>query len=82
MNVWPCPIKPRSWKVICKLKVFGVPSSALKIMHRVKLGDLLVFHVLRPVSGIVAIAKVASKVNDDTLCSAIVDQCNSSTYTP
>lgn len=65
MNVWLCPIKPKSWRTIKRAKIFGAPRHASKIMHQVKPGDLLVFHVLKPINGIIAVCKVTSEVYED-----------------
>ena len=65
MNVWLCPVKPRSWQIIKKFKVFGAPRRASRIMSKVKPNDLLIFHVLRPVNGIVAVCRVVSQVYED-----------------
>ena len=62
MNVWLCPVKPRSWNAIKIEKIFGVPRRALKTFTRVRTGDLLVFHVFKPINGIVAVCKVESEV--------------------
>ena len=45
--------------------MFGVPRRAHKIFSQVRSGDLLVFHVLRPTNGIVAIGKVISQMFED-----------------
>jgi hypothetical protein len=61
VKIWLCPIKPTSWRVIRKEEVFGVPIRWAKRISQVKRGDILVFHVVgRPVSGIVALARVRS----------------------
>jgi predicted RNA-binding protein len=65
MKVWLCPVKPRSWRIIKNTKLFGVPKTGLKTISLVRPGDLLIFHVLKPVNGIVAIAKVISEVFED-----------------
>lgn len=65
MNVWLCPVKPRSWRIIKKLKVFGAPRSAYKVTGKIKPGDMLIFHVFKPVNGIVAVCKVVSEVYED-----------------
>jgi hypothetical protein len=65
MNIWLCPVKPKSWRTIRHAKVFGAPRHALKIMSHVKPGDLLVFHVLKPINGIIAACKVTSQVYED-----------------
>jgi predicted RNA-binding protein len=65
MNIWLCPVKPRSWQVIKNVKVFGVQRRAAKTINKVRLGDLLVFHSLRPVNGIVGVFRVASEVYED-----------------
>jgi len=65
MNVWLCPVKARSWRIIKKTKMFGVPRNVHKIFTQVKLDDLFVFHVLKPINGIVAIAKVTSQMFED-----------------
>jgi len=68
MNVWLCPVKPRSWRIIKQRKVFGVPYSGQKKLNEVNIGDLLVFYVFKPVNGIVAIYRIVSnpyKGNED-----------------
>jgi len=65
MNIWFCPVKPKSWRTIRNAKVFGAPRRASKIMSHVRTGDLLVFHVLKPINGIVAVGTVASEVYED-----------------
>lgn len=62
MNVWLCPVKPSSWRIIKRKKLFGLPKRGLKIFGQVRLGDILVFYVLKPVNGIVALGKVKSEV--------------------
>jgi predicted RNA-binding protein len=65
MNVWLCPVKPKSWRTARSKKVFGVPKRGLKIFRQVRPGDLLVFHVLKPLNGIVSICKVTSEIFED-----------------
>jgi len=65
MNVWLCPVKPKSWRAIRTAKIFGAPRHASKTMRQVKAGDLLVFHVLKPINGIIAVCKVTSEVYED-----------------
>jgi hypothetical protein len=65
MNVWLCPVKPKSWRTIRAAKIFGAPKHAYKTMSHVRLGDLLIFHVLKPANGIVAVCRVASEVYED-----------------
>ena len=67
MNIWLCPVKPRNWGIIKSKKLFGVPKQGLKTFEHVRPGHLLVFHVLKPINGIVAICKVASDVFEDHL---------------
>ena len=62
MNVWLCPIKPKSWRIIKTFKVFGFPKRASKAVSKIKPDELIIFHVLKPTSGIIAICRVASKV--------------------
>ena len=40
--------------------MFGVTARARKVISRVKQGDLLVFYVMKPVNGIVAVYEVIS----------------------
>jgi len=61
MNVWLCPVKPKSWRPIKTAKIFGAPRHASKTMRHVKPGDLLVFHVLKPINGIIAVCKVTAE---------------------
>lgn len=65
MNIWLCPIKPKSWRIIKTLKVFGFPKRASKIVSKVRPNDLIIFHVLKPVNGIIAMCKVASEVYEN-----------------
>lgn len=65
MNVWLCPVKARSWRIIRKVKMFGAPKSVHKVFSQVRPGDLLVFHVLKPINGIVAIGEVTSQMFED-----------------
>ena len=62
MNVWLCPVRPRSWRIIKKNKIFGAPKNASTIFSKVQIGDLLVIHVLRPINGIVAICRIVSEI--------------------
>lgn len=62
INVWLCPIKPKSWRIIKSEKVFGVPKSGLKVFSCAKPGDILVVYVLKPIDGIVALCKIKSEV--------------------
>jgi hypothetical protein len=61
MKVWLCPVKPRSWRVIKRTGTFGVPKTE----GRAKLGDLLIFHVLKPINGIVAVGKITCEAFED-----------------
>jgi len=65
MNIWLCPVKPKSWRIIRNAKIFGAPRHASRIMSQVKPSDLLVFHVLKPINGIVAVCRVTSEVYED-----------------
>lgn len=65
MNVWLCPVKPKSWRIIKNAKIFGAPRHASRTMKEVKPDDLLVFHVLKPINGIIAVCKVTSEVYED-----------------
>jgi len=62
MNVWLCPVKPRSWRIIKTRGLFGVPKQQLDTFRNVKPDDLLVFHVLKPINGIVSVCRVVSQV--------------------
>lgn len=65
VNVWLCFIKPRNWYIVRREEVFGVSSTARKTISRVRPGDFLVFHVMKPVNGIVAVYTVTSEVFED-----------------
>jgi len=65
MNVWLCPIKPKSWRIIKTFKVFGFPKHTSKVVSKVRPYDLIIFHVLKPVNGIIEICKVASEVYEN-----------------
>lgn len=66
MSAWLCPVKFRSWRIIRRRGVFGVPERARAILEQLNIGDYMVFHVYR--GGMVAICKVTSgtyKDNED-----------------
>ncbi len=65
MTSWICPVKCRSWSTVKKKGVFGAPKNAFKLMEEVNMGDILFFHILKPVNGIVGRAKVISKMYID-----------------
>ena len=65
MNIWFCPIKPRSWNIVKTFRVFGFPRRASKVVNEIRPNDSIVFHVLKPVNGIIAICKVTSEVYED-----------------
>ena len=64
-SVWLYPIKPRNWRIIKKAKLLGFPKAAKKVVNEIKPGDIIVFHVLKPVNGIVAMGTVTSNVFED-----------------
>jgi hypothetical protein len=57
MNSWICPVKPKSWKIIKKQSIFGAGRKI--VMQELKIGDILYFHIFRPVNGIVGKANVS-----------------------
>jgi predicted RNA-binding protein len=60
------PIKPKSWRIIKKRGIFGVPKKALKVIRDVKVGDVFYFHVFKkPVNGVVGKARVVSELFED-----------------
>lgn len=65
MNIWLCPVKAGSWRIIKRFKVFGTPGFISKMKDQVKPDDLLIFHVFKPVNGIVAVGRVVSDVYED-----------------
>ena len=65
VNVWLCFTKPRNWYIVRREEVFGVSSTARKTMSQVKPGDFLVFYVMKPVNGIVAVYTVTSEMFED-----------------
>jgi hypothetical protein len=65
MNIWLCPVKPGSWRIVKNTKIFGAPRRASKMIRQVKPNDLLIFHVLKPVNGIVCVGRVVSEVFED-----------------
>lgn len=62
MNIWLCPVKPRSWRIIKSVKIFGAPRHASKILRQVRPGDLIVFPVFKAINGIIAVYRVTSEV--------------------
>ena len=65
VNAWLCFIKPRNWHIVKREEVFGVSSRERKISSRVRPGDILVFYVMKPVNGIVAVYTVMSELFQD-----------------
>ena len=65
MNVWLCPVKPKSFRIIKALRVFGLPKNKANLAKQIKKHDLMIFHVLKPVNGIVAVCEVISEVYED-----------------
>jgi len=65
MKIWLCPLKPRSWRITRQVRIFGVPKFVRRVFKKVRPGDLLVFHVLKPINGIVAVCKVTSPMFED-----------------
>lgn len=66
MNVWLCPIKANSWRIIKQNNLFGAPPRGRKMLSKVKIGDLLAFYIVKPINGIVAIYKVVSDIFEDS----------------
>ena len=46
VNYWLCVTNEENWKVVKKLKVWGVPKRDRRQIEGVKLGDFLVFYVM------------------------------------
>ncbi|MEM3640877.1 MAG: EVE domain-containing protein [Candidatus Bathyarchaeia archaeon] len=65
MNIWLCPVKPKSFRIIKTLKVFGLPKNKANLAKQIKKYDLIIFHVLKPINGIVAVCEVTSEVYED-----------------
>jgi len=61
MNAWLVPIKPQSWRVVKSSGIFGLP----KMEQRVRIGDFIIFYVLKSASGIVALGKIVSNAFED-----------------
>jgi hypothetical protein len=45
--------------------VFGVPRTASEVIQKTRIGDLLIFHLLRPKGGLVAVSRIVSNVYED-----------------
>lgn len=65
MNIWLCPVKAWGWRIIKRENLFGAPKKVQKIMREVRIGDYLVFHVFRPVNGIVGVYEVTSALYEE-----------------
>ncbi len=65
MNSYICPVKFKSWNIIRKKAIFGTDKNARNIIEKFAIGDILYFHVLSPIKGIVGIAKVKSEMFKD-----------------
>ena len=66
MDLWLCPIKKSSWRIIKREGVFGVPKKVAGVIGRVKEKDLLVFHLLsKKRKGICGIGEVVSNPYED-----------------
>jgi len=60
-TIWLCPIKLRSWNIIKKRHVYGLPCGRKRKLENLGIGDLLVIYVYPPVAGIVGVCEVTSK---------------------
>lgn len=65
MKAWLCPVKPNSWRTTKREQLFGVSTIGRKLLSLVTPGDLLVFYVLSPAGGVVAICRAKSKMFKD-----------------
>ena len=65
VNIWLCPVKPKSFRIIKTFKVFGLPKRAANIAKQIQIHDLIIFHILRPINGIVAVCEVVSGVYEN-----------------
>jgi len=62
---WLCPIKQKSWRIIKKYGVYGVPCNRKNKLDALEIGDFLVIYVYPPVRGILGICKVTSRPYED-----------------
>lgn len=60
-TMWLCPIKWRSWKIIRKENVYGLPCGRRMELDALEIGDLLAIYIHLPVRGIVGVYKVTSR---------------------
>jgi predicted RNA-binding protein len=58
-------VKQKSWRIIKKHGVYGVPRNRTKELDALDIGDLLVIYVYPPVRRILGICKVASYTYED-----------------
>lgn len=67
--MWLCPIKLKSYGIIKKKNIYGLPCGKKEYLYALEKGDLLAVYVHLPIRGIVSICKVISRpfVDDEPL---------------
>lgn len=64
-TMWLCPIKEKSWRILQKHGVYGVPCNRKSVFDAVKIGDLLAIYLYPPVRAITGICRVISDPFED-----------------
>jgi len=67
--MWLCPIKSKSYDIIKKNNIYGLPCGKKEYLYALEKGDLLAIYIHLPTQGIVSICKVISRpfVDDEPL---------------
>jgi len=66
MRIWMCFVKRRTWRIMKKHRLLGVPERARKQIEGVLPGDFLLVYAGKPVNAIMAVCKVTSPLFTDT----------------
>ncbi len=60
-RVWLCPIRLKSWVIIKKAKVYGLPVGKKKHLDDLNIDDLIFIYVYPPKARVVGLCKIVSK---------------------
>lgn len=61
MTMWLCLVKSKSWDIMRKNQVYGLPIGRKNELEDIKVGDLLAIYIIHPLRKIIGICKVTSQ---------------------
>lgn len=61
MTTWLCLVRSKSWDIIRKNQVYGLPFSKKNELEKIKIGDLLAIYIIHPLRKIIGVCKVVSQ---------------------